>query len=292
MANYRTGEIQRAILKTLEGYPDGLPAREVLKKLTERLTLTEFEMADYPSSPGVRRFEKIARFSTISLVKAGWLIKSNGIWVGTEKGKAALEDHPEPNGFKIAADAMYRKWAAGQPNEDETQDAAEEPKISSVTLEEAEEKAWDEVLRYLAEMPPYDFQELVAGLLRGMGYHVSYVSPPGRDQGIDIIAHTDPLGLEVPRIKVQVKRCSDRVAVDGVRSFLAILGETDAGIFVSVGGFTSEAEREARGQERRKIMLVNPSRLFELWTEHYDRIPDEQRRLMPLKPIYYLDLEN
>ncbi len=140
-------------------------------------------------------------------------------------------------------------------------------------------------------MPPYNFQDLVAGLLRAMGYHVSYTSPPGPDQGIDIIAHTDPLGLQTPRIKVQVKRRADRINVEGIRSFLAILGESDAGIFVSTGGFTSDAEREARSQERRKIMLVDARRLFDLWVEHYSRIPEEQRRLMPLKPIYYLDLE-
>jgi hypothetical protein len=25
-----------------------------------------------------------------------------------------------------------------------------------------------------------------------------------------------------------------------------------------------------------------------LWTEHYDRIPEAQRRLLPLRPVYYL----
>jgi restriction system protein len=67
----------------------------------------------------------------------------------------------------------------------------------------AAEGVWSEISRYLAEMPPYDFQELVAVLLRAMGYHVSYVSPRGPDQGLDIIAFTDPLGATGPRIKVQ-----------------------------------------------------------------------------------------
>jgi predicted Mrr-cat superfamily restriction endonuclease len=36
-----------------------------------------------------------------------------------------------------------------------------------------------------------------------------YVAPPGPDGGIDLIAHTDPLGTTGPRIKVQVKRRDD-----------------------------------------------------------------------------------
>ena len=62
-----------------------------------------------------------------------------------------------------------------------------------------------------------------------------------------------------------------------IRAFLAILGESDAGIFVSTGGFTSDAEREARGQERRNIMLVDARRLFDLWVtlcgEEYVFVP-------------------
>ena len=34
--------------------------------------------------------------------------------------------------------------------------------------------------------------------------------PPGKDGGLDIIAHPDPLGTRSPRIKVEVKRTETR----------------------------------------------------------------------------------
>ena len=37
---------------------------------------------------------------------------------------------------------------------------------------------------------------LVAVLLGGMGYHVSWNAPPGPDRGIDIIAHNDPFSRQ------------------------------------------------------------------------------------------------
>jgi len=114
------------------------------------------------------------------------------------------------------------------------------------------------------------------------------VSPPGPDKGIDIVAHVDPLGVKGPRIKAQVKRRADKVAVDGIRGFMALLGDSDIELFVCTGGFTREAEEEARRQEKRRIMLLDLKRLFDLWTEHYNKIPEAQRRLLPLRPVYYL----
>ena len=103
-----------------------------------------------------------------------------------------------------------------------------------------------------------------------------------------VIASTDPLGIVDPRIKVQVKRRGDKVRVDDLRSFLAVLGERDVGIFVNVGGFTSDAEIEARTQESRKITLIDLERLFDLWVEHYPKIAQEKKLLLPLRQVHFL----
>jgi restriction system protein len=137
-------------------------------------------------------------------------------------------------------------------------------------------------------MGPYDFQHLVAGLLIGMGYHVSWVAPPGPDGGVDVIAHTDPLGFSGPRIKVQVKRTGGRMTVREIRQFLSLVSDGDVGLFVSAGGFTKDAEDEVRKQERRRTMLVDLRRLFDLWIECYEKIPEEYRRLLALKPVHFL----
>jgi restriction system protein len=131
----------------------------------------------------------------------------------------------------------------------------------------------------------------VAALLRAMGYHVSWIAPPGKDGGIDILAASDPLGTKPPRIKVQVKRQSQSVDVDGLRSFMAVLGDGDVGIFVSIGGFTKNAADEARLQEKRKITLLNNEQLFDLWVEYYGKLRDEDRRRLPLKSVYLLSPE-
>ena len=92
----------------------------------------------------------------------------------------------------------------------------------------------------------------------------------------------------MPRIKVQVKRRADKIDAQGLRSFMAVLEDQDVEIFVSLGGFTREAEEETRTQERRRITLLDLEQLFDLWVQHYRKISEEDRQLLPLKPIYFL----
>lgn len=103
-----------------------------------------------------------------------------------------------------------------------------------------------------------------------------------------IMAASDPLATRPPRIKVQVKRQQQSVAVDGLRSFMALLSDDDVGIFVSVGGFTKDARDEARTQEKRRVTLIDSKALFQLWTEYYKKLTDEDRRRLPLKSVYFL----
>jgi restriction system protein len=284
----RRGELVRKVIEVLKDHPEGLQAQDVLKQVEDSITLTPFEQSTYPNNPGVRRFEKIVRFATIGPVKAGWILKSKGRWTVTEQGLKAYKDFKDPEKFTSEARRLYRQWAANrtEPMEEETAEA--EAADVSGAYEEAEESAWNNIEQHLLSLSPYDFQNLVAALLRAMGYHVSWVAPPGRDGGIDILAHTDPLGINMPRIKVQVKRRSDKIAVDGLRSFMAVLGDQDVGLFVSAGGFTREAENEARTQEKRKITLLGLEQLFDLWLEHYAKVDEADRQLLPLKPVYFL----
>jgi restriction system protein len=289
----RTGEMLRELFQVLLPVPEGMPAREALAQLEQRLTLSPYEQGEYAS--GGRRFEKIVRFATVDLVKAGWLYKEKGRWTVTGEGKQAYQTYLDPEAFYKEAVRLYHQWKQNQPADvgSVNDDAEEEPtaKAASITLEEAEEQAWFEVDQYLRGINPYEFQEIVASLLRAMGYHISWIAPPGKDGGIDILAASDPLGTRPPRIKVQVKRQSQAVNVDGLRSFMALLGDGDVGIFVSVGGFTRDAAEEARTQEKRKVTLINNEELFDLWVEYYDKLNEADRRRLPLQPIYFLALE-
>lgn len=290
----RGGEMQRGLFAILAQEPDGLPAKEAIARLAVSVPPSPFEAADYPKHPGVRRYEKLVRFRTISLVKAGWLVKEDGVWSMTEAGLAAYVRYPDPEQFYREQRRLYREWhdtqvEAGTIVEVEGE-ATEVIPPTGTSVEEAQEQALEEIRDYLLGMPPYDFQRLVSFLLRGMGYHVPWVAPVGADDGIDIIAYSDPLGTTGARIKVQVKRLGSKVDVGDLRSFMAVVGDSEVGIFVAASGFTKDAAREARRESKRKVTLLDIGDLYRLWVEHQKDIPEEGRSLLPLTPVHYLDL--
>lgn len=282
----RTGEFLRKLTEILLAHPDGMRAQDAMDALQKSVQLTDYEKGSYPS--GGLRFEKIVRFATIDLVKAGWLVKEKGRWIVTEAGRRAYQEHKSPEQFYRSAQKLYREWRRGQPEHGPKSDEVEVEKRAVITFEQAEEQAWNEIETYFQRMPPYDFQKLVAALLKAMGYHVSWIAPAGKDGGVDILAWNDPLGTRPPRIKVQAKREQNPIRVSVLRSFLALLGDNDVGIFVSTGGFTRDTEDEARAQQSRQVTLIDLQRLYALWIEHLGKLDEEARDLFPLKPIYFL----
>jgi restriction system protein len=287
----RKGELGRALFSILLDNPEGLPAQEAIALLRKRVPPTDHEKGYYKS--GVSIYDRNIRFTTIVYVKAGWLLKEKGRWTITELGSAALQKYTQPEDFHRAASKLYTAWKQSRATSEETDTESEEAGSSaSITFDQAEEQAWSEIQAYLSTINPYEFQRLVASLLRAMGYHVSWIAPPGKDGGLDILAWNDPLGTRPPRMKVQVKRHESPIGVGDLRSFMALLAEDDVGIFVSTGGFTKDAEDEARTQPTRKVTLLNLERLYELWVEHYEKLDQDAKDIFPLKPIYFLSPED
>lgn len=281
------------VFEVLKQHPDGLPAKDVLQQLSEIVPPTPFEDSEYPNRPGVRRYEKIVRFSTIAPVKAGWLVKTKGTWSATDEGLAAFSKAGSDVGSWFGeAEAKYHEWRKDQP-EPAASPVADETEIDdaavAATFEEATEAAFTDIRAHVEAMSPYDFQDLVAALLEAMGYHALWIAPPGPDRGIDILAGPDPLGVNDPRIKVQVKhRFSSSTDVADLRAFMAVLGTRDVGIFVSASGFTKAARDEARNHETRRLTLLDLEQFLDLWTSHYDKIAEDRKLLLPLRPVYYL----
>ena len=272
-----------------------LKARDALNALANSVTLTEYESGAYESG---RRFEKIVRFATVDTVRAGWMVKDAGIWTLTEEGLKALKSFPDPLDFYREAARLYRQWHKSHKGakssttpvslNEEIEIEDESEKSGSVSYEEAREQAQSAIDGYLHAMSGYDFQKLVAELLQAMGYHVTWIASPGKDGGVDIIAYTDPLGTQGPRIKVQVKQQQKAVSEPELKSFMANIGQHDSGLYVCTGGFTKDAAIFARSQESKRVMLIDTDKLVDLWIEFIPKLSDQAWQRLPLTPIYFL----
>lgn len=158
-------------------------------------------------------------------------------------------------------------------DEDESAEAAENKAIEFIK-DKVNRLSWEEM------------QELVAGILRAMGYKTQ-VSPSGPDRGKDIIASPDGLGFENPRIIVEVKhREKSPMGAQAIRSFLGGRHPGDKGLYVSTGGFSKDALYEA---ERANIplTLMNFDDLVKALVSNYEALDIEIKQLIPLKKIFW-----
>jgi restriction system protein len=266
-----------------------LPGREVMNRIEQRIELSEWEKERYEKT-GYIRWQSILHFYSIGCIKAGYLRKLKGIWYLTEEGEDALKLGPFD--LLLSVKEKYKKWAAQKEKEKTTEvdeDGVDEEQSQEVQLNLLVEQAIEGIKEYIRAKNPYEFQDLVAALLRAMSYYTPYISPKGRDEGIDIIAYQDPIGTKLPKIKVQVKHRPDSIiSVADIRSLKGILNiSDDIGLFVTSGQFSSDAKKFAR-RSSPHIKLIDMEDFISLWQEFYEKLSDEEKNHLPLFSIYFL----
>ncbi|WP_207668281.1 restriction endonuclease [Adlercreutzia caecimuris] len=186
--------------------------------------------------------------------------------------------------FAVSADTLreLEKASNGTPSAaEEEQEEENSSEVREATAEDGIERIKDRVLQLSWD----DMEYLVAGVLRSMGYKTSMTSR-GSDGGRDIIASPDGLGLESPRIVVEVKHRKEAMSAPTLRSFIGGLRNTDSGLYVSTGGFTKEAAYEA-DRALMPIKLLNLDQLVRLIVDNYDNADMDTRAILPLVRIYW-----
>lgn len=164
-----------------------------------------------------------------------------------------------------------------------TEDEAEDDEES--LLERYKSEAFEIIKDRVTRLDWEQMQELVAALLRAMGYKTR-ISKPGPDRGVDIIASPDGFGFESPRIIVEVKHRSQQVGSQQLRSFLGGRHKDDKGLYVSTNGFTKDARYEA-DRANIPVMLMDIDELVKALMRNYEDLDMDGRNLLPLKKIYW-----
>lgn len=105
----------RLVLELLADRPDGLPKTSgpeaVFPQVFSRIPQEGLEAETLKR--GLSRAEAYLTWTTVDLVKAGWLEKSGtGLWKITVEGRQALEDYPDATALAAEARNRYNAWSA------------------------------------------------------------------------------------------------------------------------------------------------------------------------------------
>ena len=277
-----------AVMQEMSRRGGSIPAKEIYPWVDGNVELTDWEKEPAGKMKYIR-WTNSFQFYSIDYQKAGFIVKKNGSWYITPEGEKALKKSPKE--VMNIARAAYKEWKKTQvveiPTEEELNDETAE-KDYSMSLDMMESDAREGIKKYIISKGPYEFQELVAALLRAMGYHTPFIAPKGKDGGIDIIAYLDPLGAQTPRIKVQVKHKPDTaIGAADVRALSGVLKTGDIALFVTSGTYTADARNAATTNDK-FIRLIDGELFIDMWQEYYDKMTDEDKNRLPLKRIAFL----
>lgn len=274
-----------AALNALSSAPQGcLHSRDLLQAVEQNTSLDDWALVQYEGS-GNTRWRSIFAFSSVGLVKGGYVTKAKGIWTITDEGRSVLAKPYDGAAFVAEIDRRYREWKNQQIAsvsvegvtpvlEEEEADSEESPKDRmSRTLKSAHEALAAELVETIKQCDPEFFEKLVVKLLLKMGYGGSR-QEAGRavgrsgDGGIDGIINEDRLGLDA--IYVQAKRWEGSVGEGPIRDFKGALDAKGAekGVFITTSSFTPAALTAAKTSRSYKIVLIDGARLADLMIEH------------------------
>ena len=132
---------------------------------------------------------------------------------------------------------------------------------------------------------------LVDAVLQADGW-VTNVSPPGPDGGVDILAGRGSLGLDEPRLCVQVKSQDSPADVTVYRTLQGTMQtfQAEQGLLVCWGGFNRAVQQESR-QGHFVVRLWDSRDLVEAIYRHYEHLPAEIQAELPLKRFWMLVAE-
>lgn len=277
-----------AVMKEMSRRGGSIPAKEIYPFVNENVELTDWEKEPAGKMQYIR-WTNSFQFYSIDYQKAGFIIKKSGTWYITPEGEKIMKKTPEEV-MNIANDA-YHEWRRLNPKDDipeeEPNDETAE-KDNTMNLDLLESDAREGIRQFIVSKSPYEFQDMVAALLRAMDYHTPFIAPKGKDGGIDIIAYLDPLGAKTPRIKVQVKHKPETaIGASEVRALSGVLKAGDIALFVTSGTYSADARNAASGNDK-FIRLIDGNDFIDMWQKYYDKMTDDDKNMLPLKRISFL----
>ena len=165
---------------------------------------------------------------------------------------------------------------------DEQESVSEETAVFDI-----EELARDDITRLLQqEFKGHELAALVEELLSAEGF-VCKRSAEGSDGGVDVLAGMGPLGMDSPKLVVQVKSQEKPVSDEVLQQLNGAIQrfQADKALLVTYGGVTGPAKKFLASQPF-MVRVWETQDILDAITKHYDGLSGVTKARLPLKQIW------
>ncbi len=187
---------------------------------------------------------------------------------GNDPGQAVFQTSPKIKG------------STPDPDDDDV----DEPELHTDIVEVARDQIR---ARIAEEFSGHELTALVTAMLEAQGFTCT-MSPPGADGGIDIVAGRGLLGMDAPRLVVQVKS-GGQIGDPVVRDLSGVMHDqnADQGLLVAWGGLSKQARSTVQGQQFR-MRVWTAEDVIDGVLRVYESLPEDIRSRIALKRVWML----
>jgi len=145
----------------------------------------------------------------------------------------------------------------------------ESAKSPLLAIQNQNELVKQKLIEKIYEMDPFQFEYLVAELLKKIGYENVEVTKRSGDKGIDVIGNLTVGGLTNVKTVIQAKRYKYITQLRGS-------AEVDQrGLIITTSEFTKDAITESKATNKMPVSLVNGQKLIELLFKYKVGVKEE-----------------
>lgn len=263
-------------LKALESRGGSASIHELSDHIAGGLALPDEILEMLHGNGPMTEVEYQAAWARTSLKHVGAVENSSqGVWTITEFGRSI--------GTEAELRELVRLKRRKRRQERRTDDSADEDGDDAT-----EAQPWeDDLLDIIRQISPNAFERLCQLVLRESGFTRVEVTGRSGDGGIDGVGVLR-VNLISFHVRFQCKRYSGSVGAPEIRDFRgAMVGRADKGLFITSGGFTREAEREAVRDGAPAIDLINGMDLCDLLRKLRLGVITETVEHVTVKPEFF-----
>ncbi len=133
------------------------------------------------------------------------------------------------------------------------------------------------LIEKIQQMDPFQFEFLVAELLRKIGYENVEVTKRSGDKGIDVKGNLTVGGLTNVKTVIQVKRYKKGINISG-KYITQLRGSAEVdqrGLIITTSDFTKDAKNESKAMNKMPVALVNGEKLIDLLFQYKVGVKEE-----------------
>lgn len=141
------------------------------------------------------------------------------------------------------------------------------------------------VLNRVLELDDKEFEILITHLLSALGFEAEHTGKTG-DGGVDATGELDIFNVAKIKLFVQAKRykLGSKISANNVKALRQNIPNGAQGAFITTCSFHHEAQKIALEPGFARIGLIDGENLVDILAAYWERIPEEFREKLNLKP--------